>query len=344
MFSIAHIERPRKVFLTGGTGFLGAYILQNLVQKGIAVRALRRSDSIPFFLPQHIAQQVEWVPGDVLDVVALADALQDVDAIIHSAAVVSFHKEDRQLMFAVNEEGTANVVNTALEAGVQRLVHISSVAALGRTTRQEKVSEAKKWSEGDNNTDYAKSKHKAEMHVWRGMGEGMDAVIINPSTILGFGNWHQSSCAIFKNVYNEFPWYSRGINGFVGVEDVAEAAVQLLLSGISEQRFIVSADNISFEHLFQTIAAGFGKKAPHREATPALAGLAWRMEALKALFTGKKPLLTADTARVARSRTEFDSSALLQALPQFKYTPLPQVIQAATTRYLQALKEGTLTL
>lgn len=308
------------------------------------MRALRRSDKLPFFLPQTIARQAEWVQGDVLDVVGLADAMQGVDAIIHSAAVVSFHKEDRQLMCAVNEEGTANVVNTALETGVQRMVHISSVAALGRTAKQEKVSEAKKWSEGDNNTDYAKSKHKAEMHVWRGMAEGMNAVIINPSTILGFGNWHQSSCAIFKSVYNEFPWYSTGINGFVGVEDVAEAAVQLLLSGISEQRFIVSAENISFEQLFQTIAKGFGKKPPYREATPALAGLAWRMEALKALFTGKKPLLTADTARVAGSRTEFDNEALLQALPQFRYTPLAQVIQTATARYLQALKEGTLTL
>ncbi|WP_241558572.1 NAD-dependent epimerase/dehydratase family protein [Paracnuella aquatica] len=344
MYPAPHINLPRKVFLTGGTGFLGAYILQNLVQKGIAVRALRRSGKLPFFIPQHIAEAVEWVPGDVLDVVALADAMEGVDAIIHSAAVVSFDKTDRQLMMAVNEEGTANVVNTALEAGVQRMVHVSSVAALGRTTKAEKVSEAKKWSEGDNNTDYAKSKHKAEMHVWRGMAEGLEAVIINPSTILGYGDWHQSSCAIFKSVYNEFPWYSTGVNGFVGVEDVAEAAVQLLLSGISEQRFIVSAENISFEQLFQTIAAGFGKKPPHREATPALAGLAWRMEAIKALFTGKKPLLTADTARVARSRTEFDSGALLQALPQFRYTPLPQVITAATARYLQALKEGTITL
>lgn len=339
-----HTNLSGKVFLTGGTGFLGAYILQNLVQKGIAVRALRRSDKVPAFISRTIVQKVEWVDGDVLDVVALDDAMKGVDAVIHSAAVVSFDKEDRRRMYAVNDEGTANVVNLALENNVQRMVHVSSVAALGRTTKSEMASETKKWSDGDNNTHYAISKHKAEMQMWRGFAEGLQGAIINPSTILGFGDWHQSSCAIFKNVYREFPWYSTGVNGFVGVQDVAEAAVQLMLSDVHAKRFIVSAENISFQHLFNTIADGFGKRPPHREATPFMGQLAWRAEAIKALFTGKKPLLTAETARVAQSRTEFDNSALLKMLPGFKYTPLQQVIKEATACYQQALKEGTLTL
>lgn len=333
-----------KVFLTGGTGFLGAYILKNLVQKGIAVRALRRSDKLPFFLCPEIARQVEWVEGDVLDVVALDDALKGIDAVIHSAAIVSFHNDDRKRMLAVNEEGTANLVNLALENGVRRLVHVSSVAALGRTQNAELVTEEKKWAESKNNTGYAISKHRAEMEVWRGFAEGLEGVIINPSTLLGFGDWHQSSCAIFKNVYREFPWYSTGINGFAGVEDTAEAAVQLLQSDITAKRFIVSAENISFQHLLNMIADGFGKKRPHREATPFLGNLAWRMEAAKAFFTGKKPLLTAETAKVAQSRTQFSNSALLKALPQFKFTPLQQVIAKATQQYQQALKDGLITL
>ncbi len=116
---------------------MGAYILQALVQSGIAVRAIRRSDKVPFFLPAEIAAKVAWVPGDVLDVMALADAMEGVDAVVHAAAVVSFHRQDRALMQQVNVAGTANVVNMALEQGVRRLVHVSSVAALGRTGQSE---------------------------------------------------------------------------------------------------------------------------------------------------------------------------------------------------------------
>jgi nucleoside-diphosphate-sugar epimerase len=100
------------------------------------------------------------------------------------------------------------------------------------------------------------------MEVWRGMGEGLDAVIINPSTVLGFGNWHDSSCAIFKNSYKGFPWYTKGVNGFVAVEDVAKIAVLLMESNITEERFIINHENWEFKKLFDAIADGFGQKAP----------------------------------------------------------------------------------
>src|SRR5437764_9223198 len=121
------------ILVTGGTGFLGAYIIKNLVEKGHAVRAIRRSSKLPFFISKEILDKVEWVQGDVLDPVSLSDALQGIDSVIHAAAIVSFSKKDRQLMYQVNVEGTANVVNTMLEKGTRRLLHVSSVAALGRT-------------------------------------------------------------------------------------------------------------------------------------------------------------------------------------------------------------------
>lgn len=328
------------VLVTGGTGFLGAYILKNLVEKGITVRALRRSAKLPFFIPASILDRVEWVKGDVLDVVSLDDAMKGVDAVIHSAAIVSFSRQNRKEMYAVNVDGTANVVNTALENGVRRIVHVSSVAALGRTTKSATVTEDKKWEENSSNTHYAISKHHAEMQVWRGFAEGLEGVIINPSTILGYGDWHQSSCAIFKNVYRGMPWYTNGVNGFVGVEDVAEAAVRLLQSSIHQERFIVNADNISFRQLLTLIAEGFGKQPPHREAAKWMGSLAWRAEALKALFTGSKPLLTRETAKVSHSKTSFDNEKLPKALPGFHYTPLPTIIQKACAQYGLALQKG----
>jgi dihydroflavonol-4-reductase len=332
------------VLVTGGTGFLGAYIVKNLVEKNIGVRAIRRSEKTPFFIPHCIIDKVEWVDGDVLDVVSLDEAMQGVDGVIHSAAYVSFYKKERSRMYQINVEGTANVVNAAIEQNIPRFLHISSVAAIGRKAKAEVVTEEKKWEEDKANTHYAISKHKAELEVWRGFAEGLNGAIINPSTILGYGDWHASSCTIFKTAYNEFPWYTKGINGFVGVEDVAKASVQLFLSGIRDKRFIATTDNISFEQLFNCITENFGKQKPHREATPVLAEIAWRIEALKSWITGKKPLLTRETASVSQNKTRFDNGALLKALPGFSYTPLETVIKNACEKYLRALQSGELSL
>lgn len=332
------------ILITGGTGFLGAYVIKNLVEKGHRVRAIRRSAKLPFFIDEDVLNKVEWVEGDVLDVVSLADAMQGVDALVHSAAVVAFSKAARKEMYNVNVEGTTNVINTALECGVKRLLHVSSVAAVGRTGTEATVTEEKQWEEKGSNTHYAITKHRAEMQVWRGFAEGLEGVIVNPSTILGYGNWHQSSCSLFHKAYGGFPWYTTGINGFVGVEDVAEAAVQLLFSDINEKRFIVNAENRSFQSLFTAMAEGFGKAPPHRHATKTLSGVAWRVEAVKSLFTGEQPLITRETAKVAQSKTSFSNAALRQALPHFSFTPLNDVIKKACGQYQQAIRDGLLTL
>ena len=271
--------------------------------------------------------------GDVLDVISLEDAMQGIDTVIHAAAVVSFGPGDRQQMYNVNIEGTANVVNTALETGIRRLVYISSVAALGRKKDSEVVDETAKWEDAQSNTHYAITKHRAELEVWRGFAEGLEGAILNPATIIGYGDWNDGSCAIFKSAYNEFGWYTNGINGFVDVEDVARACVELMKSGINEERFIVCGDNWSFKKLFDTMADGFGKKRPHRNATPFLSAIAWRMEKVKSWTTREKPLVTKESAKLANTETIFDSTKLLKALPGFSYTPLETSIQKACTQY-----------
>ena len=322
------------ILVTGGTGFLGSYIIKQLVEKGYAVRAIRRSNKLPFWISKEIFDAVEWMDGDVLDVVALQDAMEGVDTIIHSAAIVSFAKKDRKEMYQVNVEGTANVVNMALEKNVRRLIHISSVAALGRSENGGHVNEEKKWEESKANTHYGKSKFKAELQVWRGISEGLEAVIVNPSTILGYGDWSSSSCAIFKSIYYGFKWYTPGINGFVDVEDVARAAIFFLENDITEQRYIVNGDNWPFRKLQDTIADGFGKKRPAWQATPFLMGVAWRKEKFISLLTGKKPLLTKESIRVAQSQTWFENSKILNALPGFHFTPLEETIKKACEKYI----------
>lgn len=334
---IIFITSDSKILVTGGTGFLGAYIIKQLIESGYAVRAIKRATSqLPSFINKDVFDKAEWVNGDILDVVALADAMQGIDIVIHSAAKVSFAKADRKEMYHVNVDGTANVVNVALETGVKRLIYISSVAALGREKESKVVSETAKWEDSPSNTHYAISKHKAELEVWRGFAEGLEGAILNPATILGYGNWNEGSSGIFKSIYNEFGWYTNGINGFTGVEDVAKAAVDIMKSDITEERFIVCNDNWSFKKLFDTMADALGKKRPHREATPFLGSMAWRMEAIKSFFSQQKPLLTKESATVAQAETMFDGSKLLKALPGFTYTPLETIIKNASIQYTPA--------
>jgi dihydroflavonol-4-reductase len=327
------------VLVTGGTGFLGSYIIKELVEKNYPVRAIRRRTSkFPFYIPAEIFKKCEWVEGDILDIVSIEEAMEGVDTVIHSAAMISFHKGDRKQMYQVNIQGTANVVNVALEKNISRFVHVSSVAALGRSKMGGHVNEEKEWQGNNTNTHYAISKYRSEMEVWRAIGEGLNAVIINPSTVLGYGDWNTSSCRIFKTIYDEFPWYTTGSNGFVDIEDVAKATVLLMESNISEHRFIASAENWSFQQLFNTIADGFGKKHPHRKATPFLGSIAWRMERIKSLFADSKPLLTKESARVAHSNTFFGNAKLLKAFPEFSFTPLQESIQKACKNYLHTIK------
>jgi nucleoside-diphosphate-sugar epimerase len=321
------------VLITGGTGFLGAYIIKDLIEKGHRVRAIRRGNTVPAYISPAIFEKVQWIEGDILDVISLEDAMEGVDGVIHAAAIVSFSAADRRQMIKINVEGTANVVNIAIEKNIKRFVHISSVASLGRTANGERVDEEKKWIDSRLNTQYAISKFHGELEVWRGIGEGLPAVIVNPSTILGYGDWNKGSCAIFKNAWNEFPWYTNGVNGFVDVVDVAAAVSALLESEVAGKRFIVNGDNWSFHQLFDAIAEAFGKKKPSKEATPFLGAVAWRVERFKSLFSGRKPLLTKESAKVAQSKTYFDNTRILKQIPGFAFTPLEDTIRKACRSY-----------
>lgn len=332
------------ILVTGGTGFLGAYIIKELVNKGYAVRAIRRNNKLPFFIPPAIFEKVEWVYGDVLDVVSLDEAMKGADAVIHSAAVVSFIKRERQNMYSVNVEGTANVVNLALENNIKRLVHISSISALGRTASGDHINEEKKWMQSKLNTHYAITKHKAELEVWRGAGEGLKTVIVNPSTIIGYGNWNTGSCAIFKKIYHEFPWYTTGVNGFVDVEDVARVTVMLMESNISEERFIINSDNWEFRKLFKVIAESFGKKPPVKKAGPFLSRMAGLVEKTSAFLAGRNPLLTKESMKIALSKSYWQNDKILGALSGFSFTPLEESIPKACKKYVEAINSMQLKL
>lgn len=311
------------VLVTGASGLVGSHLLKKLLCEGKKIKAIYRKD-IPDVKGK---ENIEWVEGDILDVISLEKAMKHVDHVYHCAAVVSFNPAMKDLMFKTNIEGTANIVNIALETGVKKLCFVSSVAALGKTTPGKEVTESSIWSEDANNSNYGKSKYLAEVEVWRGVAEGLEAVIVNPVIILGSGNWDEGSTKLFKSVYEEFPWYTEGVNGFVDAMDVASAMFQLMESKISGERFILSSEDITYKELFTTIANNFHKKPPTKKVTPLIANIVWRLEAIKSLFTKKQPLVTKETAKSAQSFVYHYNSKIKSFLPDFKYTPIEVTIK-----------------
>lgn len=319
------------ILVTGATGLLGSYLMKELVARNKKIKALYRTQ-IP---AQSYTEQVEWIPGDILDVVLLEEVMQGVTEVYHCAGMVSFNPRKKKQLFKVNAEGTGNVVNAALAAGVRKLVHVSSVAALGRKIEGVPVTENVKWSEENNNSTYGKSKHFAEMEVWRGIGEGLQAVIVNPVLILGVGNWNEGSAALFKNAWNEFPWYTEGVSGMVDAADVARAMVALMESDITGERFILSAENWPLRDMFNAMATAFGKKPPHKKVQPFMASLLWRIEKIRSWFSGSDPLLTKETADTGQRKVCFDNTKLKTFLPGFAYRPLRQTIEEYCAEYRQ---------
>ena len=324
------------VFVTGGTGLLGGYLLRELLKRGEKVKALFRN-GMPWLLTREETEAIEWIRGDIFDVVLLNELCKEAEEVYHCAGLVSFNPSRKDELMRVNVQGTANIVNACIAGEVKKLLHVSSVSALGRKRNNTTVTEEAKWSEENNLSGYGKSKYYAELEVWRGVSEGLNAVIVNPTIILGVGNWDDSSAATFKNAYQEFPFYTEGISGFVDAADTAKCMIELMKSDISGERFIISAENLGFRDIFTKMATNFGKNPPKWKVGRQLAAIVWRWERLKSLFTGSDPLLTKETAETARMKVYFDNKKLLKFLPGFSFRPLDESIVESCREYLVRL-------
>lgn len=329
-----------KVLLTGATGFLGSHLAISLLQHGYAVTAIKRGGSSLLEFDTICAMRgvktdllahLEWKECDILDTFAVADVMQGVDYVFHTAAVVSFWAKKRDEMMQTNVQGTANVVNCALEAGVKKLCYASSVAALGREKDGDVVDENTPWRDSKYNTMYAISKYLAEMEVWRGVEEGLDAVIVNPGIILGEGLWHKGSCRLIDTAYKGMAFYTKGQSGYVDVLDVCRAMIQLIESPIKNRRFVMVSDNLTFKDFFTRVAAGFGKRGPAIAAGNVLTQLARIYYGIKAL-AGKEPLVTKETARNSQKKFTYISNSIKNELG-FVFTPFDESVARICKAY-----------
>lgn len=321
-----------KILVTGATGFLGRHIVQKLLQQQQDVRVLVRDANASQKL---FGTTVEHAEGDVMDICSLDQAMEDVSSVVHSAAVVSFWKPRFAEMFGVNVEGTANVVNTALAAGVTRMVHISSIATFGRTGATATIDEQSKWVDGSHNSPYAVSKYRAELEIFRGIEEGLPAVILNPGVILGAGNWNHGTPSFFRLAHTGLRLYPAGTNGFVASKDVADAVALVLQGqGVNGGRYILVNQSLRYQELFDKIARAVGKKPPGIRATPWMATLYGRLEEWKSFFSGQEPLVTRASAAVSCGSYRYNGS-LAQRDLGLSYCDLDAFIQETGKIYLQ---------
>ncbi len=332
------------IFVTGGTGFLGSHLLVHLLDTGRMVRAIRRKGA-SFDIPRRVfrfygrdfdavGDRIQWLEADITDIYSLEESLVGVSDVYHAAALVSFQPGDKGRMDRVNVEGTANLVNACLDMSIRKFCHVSSIAAIGRAENDRVIDEEVIWKASRRNSAYAVSKYGAEREVWRGMEEGLDAVIVNPSIILGPGEVNSGSTRLIRTVEKGLRFYTPGVNGFVDVRDVVKAMMLLMSGDITGERFIVSAENMAYKELFSIIARQLDQQEPAYRAGKWMSEAYWRIEYARSRLTGSKPLVTRETARTANNHYLYSSEKIRSALG-FHFLTIEQSIRDACTYYLE---------
>ena len=318
------------ILVTGATGFLGSELVKQLVISGKPVRAIKRSTSkIPDILIP--LSNIQWVDADLLDYFALEDSFEGISHVYHCAAMVSFDPAYRKQLLKINREGTAHVVNLCLDKGVEKLVHVSSIAALG-ISKEEFIKEKDQWGFDGTQSAYSISKYESEMEVWRGIAEGLNAVIVNPSLIIGANVGVKGTGQIFERVRKGLKFYTRNSVGVVDVEDVASTMILLMESDISAERFVLNNQNIPSKELLSLAADEFKVARPTYEAKPWMLKLGWRLTGVLSLFTGKNYPLTRESARAASKVRKYSGDKLLKHFPDFVYKPLNKTLQEIASK------------
>lgn len=327
------VNYDKSILVTGGTGFLGSYLLRYLVEMGFTqIYAIKRKSS-SMDLVATVKNKINWLEGDILDLPFLEEVLEGKQQIYHCAAMVSFQSKDKQQMMEINDQGTANIVNVALANNIEKLVHTSSIAALGRNEKADTIDEKAVWEYNNFNSNYAKSKYKAEMHVWRGIAEGLTAAMVNPSLIMGSGFWNAGTPKMFQTLSRNFPFYPKGGTGVVDVRDVARFMIALMNSDIVSERFVLNGENISYQELFGQIAIATDAKPPHTLIPEWLSQIIWRLEWIRSKLTGANPLYTKENAATTKHVFKYKNDKS-KSVFDFEYTPIEKTLNDAGKQFL----------
>ncbi len=334
-------------FVTGGSGLVGSHILLELAKKNEPIVALKRTATDlsvvkELFSTNKLSSEfgnIKWVDGDLSDINVLIEHLKGCENIYHTAALVSFGSSDRLELIETNIEGTSNLVDAALVIKPKKLIYLSSTSAIGKQPKTKVIKETNEWNSDHKNGHYSFSKHYAEREVWRGVEEGLNAVMLNPAVILGPGKWGTSSTRMFSTVFDGLQFYTKGGNAFVDVRDVAQIAVKLAESSITNERFLVLSENRSFRDIMNLIAKGLDKTPAKYLASPFMGYLAGLYSEIWSVLSGSNPLITRDSSRSANSIQEYSNKKILSAI-QHEFIPIEKSVADTCALFLKTHKSS----
>ena len=332
------------ILVTGGTGLVGAHLLYSLINSGESVRAIHRKSSdlaavknvFSFYTnePNIVFDKIEWMEADITDIPSLANAFKGIEYVYHAAAFISFNPRHYPVLKKVNIEGTANMVNFCLSEGVKKMCYVSSIATIGKDANGNLITEETEYNPEADNSVYAITKYGAEMEVWRGTQEGLDVVIVNPGVILGSGIWSSASGGVFRTVYKGLKYYTPGGVGIVDVQDVTQAMIKLLNSPVKNEKYILVAENISYQDLLTKLAESLHKKPPYKLVAK------WKMLLFSnidwcsyKIFKTKRKLLKA-TVNSLYNKSFYDASKIEKEI-DFNYSPHQKTIEKVSLNYLR---------
>ena len=334
----------KMILVTGGTGLLGSHLLLKLVQEQSEVTAVKRPSSnleevkrVFGYYNNGTTQQsdlferIRWTDSNLLDKVEMAELMEDADQVYHCAAMVSFQPRDFRKMVSFNTGCTASVAHACQVSGVKKMVHVSSTSAIGRPPEGSPAVESMIWSRTRTSTGYSISKFNSEMEIWRAMEEGLNAVIVNPSIILGPGFWERGSSSMFSRVAKGLRYAAPGVTGYVGVQDVVSAMIRLMNSDISGERFILSEGDYSYQQVFGMIARSLGVSREMKKVSPSLLTNLSRIDSFAALFRGLR-LITSEHVHAAFNEVRFSSEKIRNSTGM-EFTPIEQVISEVAGYY-----------
>lgn len=332
------VHKSDRIFITGGTGLIGSYIIRTLLKEGYTNLVALHRDTSSFNLLGEQKEEVDWEIGDIENVSDIYTLVKGVDIIIHAAAIVSFDDRDSEAMISANQDGTANLINAALANTIKKFIHISSVAALGKPESGNIINESTEWVDSKNNSPYSLSKRASELEVWRGHAEGLKVSVLCPSVVLGAGNWSQTSAKIIANMHRGQKLYPAGGNGFVDVRDVAKAVVKLLDADHNGQRFLINGGNLLFKEFMDEMATNYNIPKPKRAIAKWMIPVSWRLFGLISFIT-RKPTVYAKHTVISTSKIwKYDNHKSIEKLGM-TYIPLKQTIKESCDAFLFSQKE-----
>lgn len=323
------------VLVTGGTGLVGSHLLFKLAQQNKSVRAIYRKGSdlnrvktvFSYYSKnsKSLYENIEWAEADLNDLPKLTSAFKDITHVFHCAAYISFDPSNYKILRETNIRGTANIVNLSIVNKVKKLCYVSSVATLGYDA--DLITEETQWDGNQNQSVYAISKYGAEMEVWRASQEGVSAVIVNPGVILGPGFWNSGSGLLFKLAGKKQRYFTNGRTGYVAVNDVTKAMMDLMDSDIKNQRYILVAENLTYKEILTNITKSMKIAPPTKLASERMVQFAMACDWLQSKLFGRKRELSKALCRTLTRDYKFSSEKIKTELKSFKFTPISEATQ-----------------